>query len=118
MNLIANRQMHMQRVGLIAPGETFAVHDRQDAQSLIESGLARYAPMATYETKVIIPAPPPTPVVVPPEFFRKLYMPHAGAQEEVLAGGDRVLPGTDVPAAGIADPPRRKRGRPRKVHPE
>lgn len=113
MTLTANRQLYRGRV-LIAEGQRFEAPDNE-GRDLVYRGLAHPHYNGTYETKVIIPAPPPTPVVVP-QFFRDLYMPDAGATPEVSAASDTVLPAADAPAEGDAGPPRRKRGRPRK-HP-
>lgn len=111
MILTANRQIYRGRV-LIAEGQRFEAPDNE-GRDLVYRGLAHPHYNGTYETKVVIPAPPPTPVVVP-QFFRDLYMPDAGIAPEVSAASDTVLPAPDAPTEGTIDPPRRKRGRPRK----
>ena len=113
MILIAQRQL-CGEYGKVAPGATFEVDDRDAIKSLLESGLAAMAPVSMYETKVIIPAPPLTPVVVP-ESFCHLYMPNTEPAGELPADGHRVVPEADVEPEGTPDPPRRRRGRPRKV---
>jgi len=116
MILIAQRQL-CGAYGKVPPGATFEVDDQDDIKSLLGSGLAAMAPVSMYETKVIIPAPPLTPVVVP-ESFRHLYMPDIEQPERVSADGHRVVPDSDVEPEGTPDPPRRRRGRPRKVRAE
>ena len=117
MTLIANRQLYRDRV-LLREGQHFDAPDNE-ARDLMYRGLARpyYEATGTYETKVIIPAPPPMPVVIP-ESFRHLYMPDGEQPERVSADGHRVVPDADVEPEGTPDPPRRRRGRPRKVRAE
>lgn len=113
MILIANRQLYRGRV-LFREGQHFEAPDNE-ARDLMNRGLARpHYDASTYETKVIIPAPPPTPMVVP-ESFRHLYMPDTEQPERVSADGHRVVPDSNVEPERTPDPPRRKRGRPRKV---
>jgi len=116
MILIAQRQL-CGAYGKVPPGATFELDDQDAIKSLLGSGLATMAPVSMYETKVIIPAPPLTPVVVP-ESFRHLYMPNAEPAGELSDDGDPVLPDADVEPEGTPDPPRRRRGRPRKVRAE
>ena len=116
MILIAQRQL-CGEYGKVAPGASFELDDQDAIKSLLGSGLAAMAPVSMYETKVIVPAPPPMPVVVP-ESFRHLYMPHTESAGELPADGDPVLPEPDMEPEGTPDPPRRGRGRPRKVRAE
>mgnify|MGYP001605836759 FL=1 len=104
--------MYVKGQGRIPPGSMFELWNKEDIDEVTRSGMASCAPMSTYETKVIVAAPV---VAAPP--FRDLYMPHAREQGEVPADGDSMLPGADVPEQGNVDPPRRKRGRPRKYLP-
>ena len=109
MTLIANRPLKSTEYGRVNPGERFDVQDPDVVKGLVSQGLASIVPISTYETKVIVAAPV---VAAPP--FRDLYMPHASEQGEVSSGGTPVLSGADVSEQGTPDPPRRKRGRPRK----
>lgn len=103
-------------VGRVVPGQQFEMQELAHARSLISRGLATEIlepPISTYETKVIVPQPPAVPVVAAPP-FRDLYMPDQSEPSEVLTYSDPVLSSADVPKQGVVDPPRRKRGRPKK----
>ncbi len=109
MTLIAIRPLKSKDYGRVRPGEWFEVENPETVQGLLRQGLASIAPISTYETKVIVAAP-----VVAAEPFCDLYMPDQGEPAQVSADSDPVLSSADVPKQGVVDPPRRKRGRPRK----
>ena len=112
MKLIANRQL-TGTYGTVAPGQAFEAPE-DVAIDLMKRDLARRAepPTVVYETK---PAHFETPLVVPEVTARLPFrdVPVSDSEpEELVTAGDSVLPETDVPKQGVADPGRR-RGRKR-----
>ena len=105
MRLIANKQLKG-AYGLVSAGDSFEC-ETHIGQQLIKKGLAR--PAQTYETKEIVPEP-----IVSGDPFRLVYHPEHSEPPSVLGALDQAISETDVAEAGTPDPPRRKRGRPRK----
>jgi len=103
MKVIANRQL-CGEYGVVVADQEFDVRD-EIAVQLLHRHLVRKPdpPQVHYETKVIVPA---APEVSPREPFRDLPLLDAESPD-VAPEGDRVLPATELPQPGTADPVRR-----------